>query len=266
MGSDTAVFVGAFNSDYGSLMAKDPAIIPAYKVTGLGTSLFSNRISHWFDLRGPSATVDTACSASMTALHMACETLRKGDSKLAIVSGANLILDPDIMLALSTLKYLRLVKSRHSYNADFCRFLSPDGRTYMFDQRANGYSRGEGIATLVLKPLSEALEANDPIHAILKNTRTNQDGKTPGITMPSEKAQTSLIQATYREAKLDPSETDFFEVLYNLLLLFPLTLLTLRSGARDRNASRRPSGGGGIIGCTRHCFSTLAETTSCRVN
>ena len=85
-------------------MARDPGIFPAYRVTGLGVSLFSNRISHWFDLRGPSVTMDTACSASMTALHMACECLRKGDSKMAIVSGSNLILDPNIMLSLSTLK------------------------------------------------------------------------------------------------------------------------------------------------------------------
>lgn len=98
------MFIGAFGADYGDLMARDPGIVPAYKLTGLGVSLFSNRISHWFDLRGPSATVDTACSASTTALHMACECLRKGDSKMAIVSGANLMLDPDIMLALSTLK------------------------------------------------------------------------------------------------------------------------------------------------------------------
>ena len=81
----------------------------------------------------------------------------------------------------------------------------------MFDQRANGYSRGEGIATLVVKPLSEALQANDPVHAIIRNTGMNQDGRTPGITMPSEDAQRALIQATYKEARLDPSETDFFE-------------------------------------------------------
>lgn len=94
---------------------------------------------------------------------------------------------------------------------DLFRFLSPDGRSFMFDQRANGYSRGEGIGTLVVKLLSDALQANDPIHAVTRNTRTNQDGRTPGITMPSRDAQRSLIQATYREARLDPSETHFFE-------------------------------------------------------
>ena len=103
-GSDTAVFIGAFSADYGDLMARDPGISPAYKGPGLGISLFEIRISHWFDLRGPSVTMDTGCSASMTALYMACESLRKGDSKMAIVSGSNLMLDPNIMISLSTLK------------------------------------------------------------------------------------------------------------------------------------------------------------------
>ena len=96
--------MGAFGRDYGDLMLRDPGIVPTYKATGVGISLLANRISHCFDLRGPSVTLDTACSASMSALHLACDCLRKGDSKMAIVSGANLMLDPDIMLALSTLK------------------------------------------------------------------------------------------------------------------------------------------------------------------
>lgn len=104
MGSDTAVFVGAFNSDYNDLMVRDPGIMPKYRATGVGVSLFSNRISHWFDLRGPSVTVDTACSASMNALHMASKCLRHGDSKMAIISGANLMLDPGMMMTLRTLK------------------------------------------------------------------------------------------------------------------------------------------------------------------
>ena len=86
-------------------MAKDPEIAPTYRATGLGVSLFANRISHWFDLKGPSVTVDTACSASMSALHMACESLRKGESKMAIVSGANVMLETENMMGLSTMQY-----------------------------------------------------------------------------------------------------------------------------------------------------------------
>ena len=91
------------------------------------------------------------------------------------------------------------------------RFLSPDGRSYMFDSRANGYARGEGIGTLILKPLADALRDNDTIHAIIRNSGMNQDGKTPGITLPSQEAQTRLIQRTYQEVGLNPLDTDLLE-------------------------------------------------------
>ncbi|KAL8839294.1 MAG: hypothetical protein Q9170_001811 [Blastenia crenularia] len=193
-GSDTSVFVGAFTDDYGHLIYLDPNTAPTYKATGLGISMLANRVSHWFDLRGASMTLDTACSASSSALHMACETLRQGSSKVALVSGANIMLEPEMMQALSTLN-----------------FLSPDGKSYMFDQRANGYARGEGVGTLILKPLSDALSCNDPIHAVIRNTGINQDGRTPGITLPSMFAQRDLIRKTYQEAGLSVSDTDFFE-------------------------------------------------------
>ena len=104
VGSDTSVFVGTFNADYKLLMTRDPNTAPVYKATGSGMCMLANRISHWFDLKGPSITMDTACSASTAALHMACESLRTSTSKLAIVSGANLILEPEAMLSLSSLR------------------------------------------------------------------------------------------------------------------------------------------------------------------
>ena len=104
-GSNTSVFVGAFNDDYAKLLYRDQNVGPPYKATGLGISMLSNRISHWFDLKGPSLTVDTACSASTSALHMACESLRTGTSSVSIVAGANVMLEPDVMSGLSTLKY-----------------------------------------------------------------------------------------------------------------------------------------------------------------
>ena len=102
--SDTAVFVGAFNQDYLTMMGRDPGLFPTYKATGVGPAFLSNQISHWFDLKGPSVTSDTGCSGSLTAFHMACSCIRRGDSQMAIVSGASLMLDPDAMLALSTQK------------------------------------------------------------------------------------------------------------------------------------------------------------------
>ena len=104
-GSNTSVFIGAFNEDYGQLVNRDPDIAPPYKVTGLGNSMLSNRISYWFDFKGPSLTMDSACSASTSALHLACQSLRTGSSTVSVVAGANIMLEPDIMLALSSLKY-----------------------------------------------------------------------------------------------------------------------------------------------------------------
>ena len=99
------MFVGAFNTDYAMLVDKDPKLLPQNRATGLGVAMLSNRISHWFDLKGPSITLDTACSASSAALHLACDTLRTSVSKLSVVSGVNIMLTPDPMLALSSLKY-----------------------------------------------------------------------------------------------------------------------------------------------------------------
>lgn len=107
-GSDAAVIFEASSYDYDISMRRDLGISPQYRATGVGILLLSRRISHFFNLKGPSDTVDTACSASMTALHLACQCLRNGDSKFAIVSGANLMLGPEIMATLSTFKYVRM--------------------------------------------------------------------------------------------------------------------------------------------------------------
>lgn len=104
--SNTSVYVGAFNGDYGEIMSRDPKTQPFYKALGVGVSLLANRISYFFNLKGPSVVLDTACSASLSAFHLACEGLRHGESKLSIVSGANLILTPDTMAMLSTLRYV----------------------------------------------------------------------------------------------------------------------------------------------------------------
>ncbi|KAG6356925.1 hypothetical protein INS49_014800 [Diaporthe citri] len=147
----------------------------------------ANRVSYVFDLHGPSVTIDTACSSSLVALHQAVQGLRSGDATTAVVAGANLILDPGMYIAESSL-----------------HMLSPDSRSRMWDKSANGYARGEGFAALVLKPLSVAIKDGDHIQAVVRGTGVNSDGRTRGITMPSAQAQTALIQQTYRNAGLDP--------------------------------------------------------------
>ncbi|KAF9883547.1 hypothetical protein FE257_003186 [Aspergillus nanangensis] len=183
-------------NDYTDLLLRDPERIPMYQCTNSGQSraMTANRISYFFDMKGPSVTVDTACSGSLVALHLACQSLRTGDASMAIAAGVNVILSHEFMSTMSMMK-----------------FLSPEGRCHTFDQKANGYARGEGIGCVVLKPLRDALRDHDPIRAIIRGSGSNQDGRTAGITLPSGPAQEALIRHVYRSAGLDPTETDFVE-------------------------------------------------------
>ncbi|KAL2822603.1 hypothetical protein BJX63DRAFT_441226 [Aspergillus granulosus] len=193
-GSNTSVFTGSFIRDYHDLLSRDPDTLPRYFTTGNFAAMIANRISHFYDLQGPSTPVDTGCSTSMTALHLACQTLRSGESDAAIVGGTCVMLNPDMFCQLSCLG-----------------FIGPDGKSFAFDHRAQGYGRGEGIATLVLKRLDDALRDGDPIRAVIRETGMNQDGKTPTITSPSGEAQAALMRACYDRAGLDPGETTYVE-------------------------------------------------------
>ncbi|OOQ90641.1 putative hybrid NRPS/PKS enzyme [Penicillium brasilianum] len=185
-GSDTAVYVGVMGGDYADMLNRDPDAFPMYFATGTARSILSNRVSYFFDWHGPSMTIDTACSSSLVALHLAVRQLRSGESKVAVVAGANLILGPEPYIAESKLK-----------------MLSPTGRSQMWDEAANGYARGDGFASVVLKTLSAAIADGDQIECIIRETGINQDGRTKGITMPSPIAQEELIRQTYSRANLD---------------------------------------------------------------
>jgi len=193
-GSDTSCYVGCFTRDYYEMLMRDSETAPMYAATGTGFSLLSNRISWFYDLRGPSMTLDTACSSSLVGLHLACQGLRNGEAKVALVSGANLILCPDLAMWLSNL-----------------RMTSTDGLSRSFGDAVTGYGRGEGIATLVLKPMRDALRDGDSIRAVIRGTGVNQDGHTTGITVPNRDAQMDLIRSTYRCAGLDVFQTAYFE-------------------------------------------------------
>ncbi|KAL2006666.1 hypothetical protein VTN00DRAFT_9334 [Thermoascus crustaceus] len=193
-GTDTSAYVAIYGRDYEKLLFRDPENMPFYQATGNGDAIFSNRLSYFFDLRGPSFTLDTGCSGSLVALHSACQSIRSGESRQAIVGAANLILDPSPMIAPS-----------------FLNFFSTDGRSYAFDHRANGYGRGEGVSCVVLKSLSEALKDGDNIRAVIRSSVVNQDGKTLGITAPNQRAQEALIRKAYSLAHLDPADTVYVE-------------------------------------------------------
>ncbi|KAL7945550.1 putative polyketide synthase [Trichoderma barbatum] len=194
-GSQTAVFHASMLEDYARLTAMDPDNAERTAITGGTVScVIPNRVSWYFDLRGPSVHVNTACSSSLVAVDMACKTLRSGDASCALVTGANLLLDPAIFHLLS------------SQN-----FLSPDSRCYSFDHRASGYARGEGIIAVVLKPVTAAVRDGDMIRAVIRATGSNQDGYTPILTQPSQKAQQELIEHVYKQANLSLADTRYVE-------------------------------------------------------
>ncbi|GAD95061.1 hypothetical protein PVAR5_3699 [Paecilomyces variotii No. 5] len=195
-GRQVGVFVGGNVADYEQHNVRDVETIPMYQATGCASSLQSNRISYFFNLRGPSLTVDTACSSSLVALHYAVQSLRNGESKEALVAGCRLNILPDIFVSMS-----------------LSQLFNDEGRTYSFDERAtSGFARGEGAGVILLKPLDDALRDKDPIRAVIANSGVNQDGRTQGITLPNGSAQEELIRRVYQEAHLDPAECGFAEM------------------------------------------------------
>ncbi|KAI0025053.1 hypothetical protein F4780DRAFT_768373 [Xylariomycetidae sp. FL0641] len=193
-GSRTAVFAASMSDDYTRMLSKDPDRMPRQAIMGTALSMLPNRLSWYFDLTGPSVHVDTACSSSMVALDLACQSLHNQDASMALVVGANMILGPECSSLLSN-----------------GNFLSPDGRCYSFDSRANGYARGEGIIGLVIKKVADAIHDGDTIRAVVRSIGSNQDGRTPTVSHPSADAQERLIRDVYRKAGLGFGQTRFFE-------------------------------------------------------
>lgn len=180
--------------DYHSVLARDIDATPRYLATGTATFMAANRLSYFFDLSGPSLSVDSACSSTMVALHQAVRSLQTDEASMALVCGAKLILTPDMFMPSSELG-----------------FLSASGRCRSFDAAGDGYGRGEGVLALLMKPLKKALADNDPIRAVIKGTRLNQDGRTQGITLPSTDAQRENMEALYDKLDLSPNEIQYVE-------------------------------------------------------
>lgn len=185
-GSQTAVYVGLMAGDYYDLQMRDLETLPRYAATGTARSIMSNRVSYFFNWKGPCMTIDTACSSSLVAVHQALESLRSGNASMAVAAGANLIFGPEAYITESNLN-----------------MLSQSGKSRMWDASADGYGRGEGFAAVILKTLSAAVRDGDHIECIIRETGVNQDGRTTGITMPSATSQTRLIRDTYARAGLD---------------------------------------------------------------
>ncbi|WDZ54630.1 non-ribosomal peptide synthetase/type I polyketide synthase [Paenibacillus polymyxa] len=195
-GTNTGVFVAGFTLDYQAIQFKNESVesLDTHSATGMMMTMLSNRISYIYDFRGPSLSVDTACSGSLVATHLACGSLLNNECNLAIAGGVSVIATPEYTIA----------ESKGG-------FLSPDGRCKTFDSSANGYARGEGAGVVVLKRLSDAIEDGDRIYAVISGSGVNQDGHTDGITVPNGQAQENLMKEVYKKAGISPSDITYIE-------------------------------------------------------
>ncbi len=192
----TGVFVGISGWDYHELRkaAGGEAGLDAYSASGSAHSVAAGRLSYVLGLQGPSLAVDTACSSSLVAIHLAVQSLRRGECDLALAGGVNAILAPDTGIALSKLG-----------------MMAPDGRCKVFDAGADGFVRGEGCGVVVLRRLPEALARRDPIAALIRGSAINHDGRSNGLTAPSGPAQAAVLRAGCADAGVDPASVDFVE-------------------------------------------------------
>ncbi|KAB8142876.1 type I polyketide synthase [Chloroflexia bacterium SDU3-3] len=196
-GSDTGVFIGGFTLDY-QLMQNFGVYsryeLQAHSATGMMMTMLANRISYVFGFHGPSMAVDTACSGSLVAVHLACQSIWNGECSLAIAGGANAMIAPTMTIA----------ESKGG-------FLSPDGRCKTFDASANGYARGEGAGVVLIKPLAQAQADGDAIYAVIRGTAVTQDGHTNGITVPNGAAQQAAMRLAYQRAGVAPRDIQYVE-------------------------------------------------------
>ncbi|MEV8019755.1 type I polyketide synthase [Streptomyces sp. NPDC086554] len=186
------VYVGLNTADYHELLTRDMGNIDLYYGTGNVFAASAGRLSYFLGLRGPSLAVDTACSGSLTAVHLAVQGLQSGDCEIALVGGVNVIATPTVSVAMQ-------------------EALAPDGRCKTFDEDADGYGRGEGAVMFVLKPQEAAERDGDHIYALLPGTAINQDGASGGFTVPSGPAQTVLVRQALARAGWAPVDVDHVE-------------------------------------------------------
>lgn len=192
--TNCGVFIGASWFDYTLRDSDNLEVLDAYSMLGGTSSICANRISYVFDFQGPSFAVDTACSSSLVALHQACNSIRSGESSMAVVGGINLLMHPLGFGGFSQAK-----------------MLSPDGKCKAFDASANGYVRSEGGGIVLLKNLDQAITDGDQILAVINASGINSDGKTNGLAHPNIEAQKNLLKKIYTNLKIDCNNIDYIE-------------------------------------------------------
>jgi acyl transferase domain-containing protein/NADPH:quinone reductase-like Zn-dependent oxidoreductase len=190
------VFLGVMAADYADLVAiAGPGGVTRHTLTGVGRAMIANRISHSFRFAGPSMTVDTGQSSSLVAVHLACESLRSGEAEIALAGGIHLNVSP-----------------LSSAVVEAAGALSPEGRGYVFDERANGYVRGEGGGMVVLKPLTRAIADGDHVYAVIESSAVGTGSDESGLTVPSAAAQARIIAEALDQAGMDPAAVQYVEL------------------------------------------------------
>ncbi len=191
----TGVFVGICGNDYFNLLMRSAAgPSNTYLASGTAHSVVSGRLSYVLGLRGPSVSIDTACSSSLAAVHLACQSLRVGDCRMALAGGVNAVLLPEPTVALSV-----------------ARMMAPDGRCKAFDASANGFVRAEGCGVVVLKRLADARADGDRVIAVIAGSAINQDGRSSGLTAPNGPSQEAVILQAVAQAGIVPADVSYVE-------------------------------------------------------
>lgn len=194
-GSQTGVYLGICSSDYSSQVFQFPTEITAHASTGNSHGIANGRVSYLLDLRGPSVSIDTACSSSLVAVHQACQSLRLGETDMAICGAVNVVLSPHLSISFS----------------QFPEMLATDGRCKTFDARADGFVRSEGCGAVVLKRLSDALRDGDRVYAVLRGSAINQDGRSAGLTAPNAAAQRAVLHRALQVSGVEPHQLGYIE-------------------------------------------------------
>ncbi|WP_072689397.1 polyketide synthase Pks13 [Rhodococcus marinonascens] len=193
-GGQVGVFIGSSANDYQLLAVSDPVNAHPYALTGTSTSIVANRVSYFYDFRGPSIALDTACSSSLVAVHQAVRSLRSGESAVALAGGVNMLVAPPATLGFDQLGVM-----------------APNGRIKAFSADADGFVRAEGGGLLVLKRLEDAERDGDEVLAVIAGSAVNQDGRSNGLAAPNPDAQADVLRHAYRDAGINPSGVDYIE-------------------------------------------------------
>lgn len=194
-GESVAVYIGSSLNDYSFLAMSDPSIAHPYAITGTASSIIANRVSYFYDFRGPSVAIDTACSSSLVAAHQGVQALRSGEADVALVGGVNALITPLVTVGFDEVGGV----------------LAPDGRIKSFSQDADGYARSEGGGMIVLKRLSDARRDGDEILAVIAGSAVNHDGRSNGLLAPNPDAQAEVLRKAYKDAGINPRDVDYIE-------------------------------------------------------